>query len=248
MPDVHLADPFPHIKVAASLRAGYPAVMVVRAPLIRDLGAPRRMDALGETMRTGAWLDLMRAGDVYARERLIEHSCERLRRLTRRMLGRFPDLGRWETTDDVLQNAMIRLHRCLSQVQPESPRHYYNLAATQVRRELIDLTKHHFGPGGLGANHHTDGDGRSADEWDGAVQAAVEPAGEPGNLDGWSAFHEAVESLTAEEREVVNLLWYEGVTHADAAQILGVSTKTVQRRWLSARIMIQDAMNHEPPG
>jgi len=201
------------------------------------------MDALGDTTRTETWLDLLRSGDDSARERLIEHACERLRRLTRRMLGRFPDLGRWETTDDVLQNALIRLNRCLSQVQPESARHFYNLAATQIRRELIDLTKHHSGPEGQGANHHTDGAGKAADDPGGPLKREPDPSGEPGSLEDWSAFHQAVEALNVEEREVVNLLWYKGVTRVNAAKILGVSTKTVQRRWLSARMMIQDAMH-----
>ncbi len=46
--------------------------------------------------QTAAWLDLMRAGDLAARQRLIEHACERLRYLTRKMLQRFPGVHRWE--------------------------------------------------------------------------------------------------------------------------------------------------------
>ena len=35
--------------------------------------------------------------------------------------------------------------------------HFFHLAAVQVRRELLDLAKHHFGPEGAGRRHHTDG-------------------------------------------------------------------------------------------
>jgi RNA polymerase sigma-70 factor (ECF subfamily) len=59
------------------------------------------------------------------------------------------------------------------------------------------------------------------------------------------AFHEAVERLPMEEREVLGLLWYQGMTHAQAAEVLGVATKTVQRRWASARLLLQDALNGE---
>ena len=59
------------------------------------------------------------------------------------------------------------------------------------------------------------------------------------------AFHEAVERLPAEERELFGLLWYQGMTHAQAAEALGVATKTVQRRWASARLFLEEALNGE---
>ena len=51
------------------------------------------------------------------------------------------------------------------------------LAAVQVRRELLDLAKHHFGPEGGGANHHTDG--QPADDEGGAMHESAE---EPDDL------------------------------------------------------------------
>ena len=46
---------------------------------------------------------------------------------------------------------------------------------------------------------------------------------------------------------MVNLLWYDDLTHAQAAEALGVATKTIQRRWASARLMIRDALHGESP-
>ena len=40
----------------------------------------------------------------------------------------------------------------------------------------------------------------------------------------------AIDALPEEEREVVNLVRVQGLTHAEAAELLGVSAKTVQRR------------------
>jgi RNA polymerase sigma-70 factor (ECF subfamily) len=57
-----------------------------------------------------------------------------------------------------------------------------------------------------------------------------------------------VDRLPEEQREVVNLLWYDSLTHAQAAAVLGVTTKTIQRRWASARLMIRDQMDGERPG
>ncbi len=105
------------------------------------------------TIQIQGWLDRLRDGDEAAREKLLQFSCERLRRLTRKMLRRFERVHRWEQTDDVLQSAMLRLHRTLQDVRPDSPADFYRLAALNIRRELLDLAKHYFGPCGLGARH-----------------------------------------------------------------------------------------------
>jgi DNA-directed RNA polymerase specialized sigma24 family protein len=45
----------------------------------------------------------------------------------------------------------------------------------------------------------------------------------------------------------VRLLWYHGLTHAQAAEILGVTERTVNRRWLAARLALSDALDGESP-
>jgi RNA polymerase sigma factor (sigma-70 family) len=107
---------------------------------------------------------------------------------------------------------------------------------------LIDLARRHGGPEGIGANHHSDGT-ESGDR----LSRVAEGHGRPETLEDWAAFHEAVGRLPEEERAVFDLLWYRGLTHAQAAEALGVATKTVQRRWASARLMIRDALHGERP-
>jgi DNA-directed RNA polymerase specialized sigma24 family protein len=58
-------------------------------------------------------IDCLRAGDASARDELLAQASERLIRLTRKMLRDFPGVHRWEETDDVLQNAVVRLCRAL---------------------------------------------------------------------------------------------------------------------------------------
>jgi RNA polymerase sigma factor (sigma-70 family) len=199
-------------------------------------------DPAGETARL---LDLIRMGDDQARSRLLAHACERLRRLTRHMLRDHADVRRWEQTDDVLQNALIRLCRAFEAATPESPRHFYRLAALEIRRELIDLFRHHLGPLGHGARHDTGV--HSGDCPEGLAATQPDRAGEPSSLAEWADFHRAVESLPDVEREVVDLLWYEGLTQEEAAPILGVSLRTVRRRWQSARLKINEALLGEMP-
>jgi DNA-directed RNA polymerase specialized sigma24 family protein len=102
-----------------------------------------------------ACLDQLRQGDVSARAALLESAADRLVRLAHKMLKGFPRVRRWEQTDDVLQNAILRLHRALETTAPQSVRSFFNLATVQIRRELIDLARHYDGPCGVGANHET---------------------------------------------------------------------------------------------
>jgi RNA polymerase sigma-70 factor (ECF subfamily) len=162
------------------------------------------------------------------------------------MLKNYPRLRRWEQTDDVLQNAMIRLHHSLAEVKPESVAQFLGFAAAQVRRTLLDLVRHHFGPEGAAAHHHTDGKaavGGSASAFGRCEDASVEPE----DLEAWTRFHETVEALDDEQREVFNLLWYEGFTQPEAASVLGVSQRTVGRRWLAARCAIVEALDGQSP-
>src|ERR1700733_5961134 len=100
---------------------------------------------MGQTTEAGDLLGRLRANDDSAREGLIELAKGRFEALARAMLRRYPQVRRWEQTDDVLQAALVRLHRSLAEVRPESVRHLDNLAATQIRRELIDLARHYQG-------------------------------------------------------------------------------------------------------
>ena len=184
---------------------------------------------VGHTTQLQNWLNVLDRDDV--RGQIIEHTCDRLRGLARRMLRGFPGVHRWSETDDVLQNALIRLHRSLAEVKPQSARQFYGLASTQIRRELLDLARSQFGPAGIGKNHQTDGGM--------AAESAVD---EPQSMEDWTAFHEEVEKLPNEEQEVFGLLWYGGLNQADAAKVLGISLATLKRRWQVARLHLHEAL------
>lgn len=196
----------------------------------------------GHTTKVHDLLELMKAGDRQNAGRLlIEHACERLRLLAHRMIRRYPHVRRWEETDDVFVEATTRLHRSLADVLPESPRHFYNLAATHVRRVLIEMARKYFGPLGVGANHETD----SHAEGRPARHDPADSSGEPANIVEWTEFHEHVEALPDEEREVFSLTWYEGLSQGEIANVLGIAIRTVKRRWQSARCLLGKALQGE---
>ena len=178
---------------------------------------------------------LIRRGDKKAKDLLLDHASGRLLKLTRRMFRGFPSLRRWEATDDICNSAIIRLHRALDSVPLESVRHFFNLASQQIRWELLDLKKRHFGPQGLAANHHTDH--QAPDDAGGSLHRCTD---EPEDLAMWTAFHRSVDALPEEQKEVVNLLFYEGLTQQEAADLLGVGVRTIKRRWQEAKLRLHE--------
>jgi RNA polymerase sigma-70 factor (ECF subfamily) len=157
------------------------------------------------------------------------------------MFRNYRRLRRWEETDDVLQGALIRLHRALKEVTPASLRDFYRLATTQVRRELIDLSRHHFGPAGPARNLESLPPGCiDHDTQEGFAEA--DGSLEPSELAAWTDFHRQVEALAEQEREVFDLIWYQGLTFTDAATVLGVSARTVMRRWQAANLRLHQSL------
>ena len=203
-------------------------------------------DPSSQTLLIQVYLDRLRDGDETARGELLQCASERLRSLARKMLRAYPRVHRWEETDDVLQNAALRLHRTLGEIVPATPRDFFRVAALNIRRELLDLAKHYFGPLGHGAQHASWGSGDSS-------AGAPAPADrgdlstEPSRLAAWGEFHEQIGALPDEEREVFDLLWYQGLNQAEAAELLGVSERTIKRRWQAARLRLHEALHGEMP-
>ncbi len=193
------------------------------------------------------WIDRLKAGDEQAREQLLNCTCERLTSLTRKMLKDFGRVKRWEATDDVLQNSLMRLYRTLADVQPANSVEFYRLAALNIRRELLDLAKHYYGPLGLGANYTSVDMGADQTATDRKVLDPLASVDDPGQLEAWTAFHEQVERLPDDEKEVFDLLWYQELSQAETAELLHVSERTVKRRWASARLRLHKTLGNQLP-
>ena len=186
-------------------------------------------------------LEEIAAGNLEARDRVFELLGERLYFLARRMLSRYPRVRRWSDTDDVFQAAAMRLHRALAETQPDSARGLLALAGTQMHRELVDLARRYTSQGAFEANHGTniigeDDSGRPQHAVD-QVPARQEP------LEKWTAFHDAVERLPPDAREVFDLVWYMGASQDAAAAVIGCSTRTVKSRWRQAKHAVKAALD-----
>jgi RNA polymerase sigma-70 factor (ECF subfamily) len=170
-------------------------------------------------------LDRIRAGEPDGANDLIRAVQNRLEKLSARMIRTFPNVRSVADIDDVLQNSLIRLLRTLTKLQPKNPRDFFNLAAVHIRRVLIDLARSTKGKQTVpldlaGSTDHP---------------RPHEPAApEVSDSDQWVRFHEAVDQLPSEEREVVGLVFYHGWKQHEIAELFQVDERTIRRRWASA--------------
>ena len=194
------------------------------------------------------WLERLHGGDPAARDQLIGRACDRLRRLTQTMLRDFPRLRAYEDAEDVLQSAVVRLLRALDVVTPPTTADFFRLAAQLIRRELIDLSRHYFGPCGQAARAAPPPEGDASDVRSGAAVTPSDSTFDPGRLARWTEFHRRAEALPEEERAVFDLIWYQGLSQPEAATVLQVSPATIKRRWVAARLHLQSVFQDDSLG
>jgi RNA polymerase sigma-70 factor (ECF subfamily) len=118
--------------------------------------------------------------------------------------------------DELLSAVTERLLKALQKARPETVRQFFALANQHIRWELNDLA-------------------RRLDKQPPAVQYREGLVSAPPNSDtGLSPkarlMLEAIENLPEEEREAFGMVRIQGMTQAEAAQLLGISVATVKRR------------------
>jgi RNA polymerase sigma factor (sigma-70 family) len=151
---------------------------------------------------------------------LLEQAAHRLHLLCASLLHRsYPRLTRPPLnleTEEMLGAVVERLLKALRQARPTTVRQFFALAGQHMRWELNDLARR--------LDEHPRGK---------PVESSVVPA--PDSNDSCLSFNgrrmiAAIEDLPKEEREVFDLVRIQGVAQTEAAELLGISTKTVKRR------------------
>jgi RNA polymerase sigma-70 factor (ECF subfamily) len=194
-----------------------------------------------DTARMHHCVERWQAGDPAAADDLLRAIGKRLEHMARKMLRGFPAIQSWAETPDVLQGSLLRLLNTLRRLRPESTRHFFNLASVHVRRELLDLARH-FGGEGYARRTPASSAGNSS----GGLSQVAE-AGAAEDLDLWCRFHEAVEKLPPEEREVMRLAFYHGWSQAQMAELFQVDERTIRRRWQAACLQLQRLVGDRLP-
>lgn len=182
-----------------------------------DSSVPTTMYIQGE-------LNQFLAGDPQAKGRLIALAVRRLEVLARKLLRGFST--RPEETAGVVNESYLKLHKALDEVKPATVRQFFGLASLQMRRVLLDLAR---------AGKRRGGRRVSLDESGNAIDV---PAPEGEDRDDVRDLFDAIDRLDEELKEVVHLIFFQGLTQAEAGQVLGVHEDTVKRKWAKARVLL----------
>jgi RNA polymerase sigma factor (sigma-70 family) len=183
-------------------------------------------------------LERFAANDAQAKADLIAVTHDRLLVLTRKLLGRFPNLRTQEETLTVFNESFLRLGPALDELKPKTMQQFFSLAALQIHRVLLDLIRKLRGRGKDKRPKSLSLDGPSP-HGDGSPTFDVEQTGSEDSILAMVCdLLEAIRNLPEEAREVVELLFYQGLTQAEAAEVVGVHEDTVKRRWIRARMAL----------
>ena len=192
------------------------------------------MDEEQTTTAVQRYLDEL-AGDTPAEpvvRALLDRAVRRLHQLCATLLYQsYPRLTRPPVTlqpDELLDAGVERLLKALREVRPATVREFFALACQHMRWELNVLAR------GL------DDQPAAVELHEGMVPAP--PSSGSGLSPDGRRMLGAIEGLPEDEREVFDLVGIQGLTHAEAAAVVGVSEKTVQRRLNRARLLLAERL------
>jgi RNA polymerase sigma factor (sigma-70 family) len=150
---------------------------------------------------------------------LLDRAVRRLHQLCAAVLYRgYPRLTRPPLNlqaDEMLSALVERLLKALREARPATVREFFALAGQHTRWELNDLAR------------RLDTQPLAGTEMD-AVSAL--PGSDSGLTPDGHRMLGAIDALPSDEREAFDLVRVQGLTHVEAANVLGCAPRTVKRR------------------
>src|SRR4051812_27835631 len=168
----------------------------------------------------------------------------------RQLHGRYARLEPFEQTDDVVQQLYLKIlqnqDRFWVDARGEPVRslaEFFGHTSAWMRDVLCDLMRKACGRD-LHRPVAVPLDGGTTDSGPRPEPSSQTADGE--KLQRWTEFHEAVSRLPNDLRIVFDLLWYQELSQANVAGLLGVAVPTVKLRWTKARLQVQQALGGSP--
>jgi RNA polymerase sigma factor (sigma-70 family) len=204
------------------------------------------------------WIDQFVAGDKQCFRELITHLENRLRISAHHVLKHVSGGGQGICeTDDLLQDLVVRLlTRCesiaasLKTVPSEQRVRYFfgctaklirNLISEETRRPLVRRSKS-LKPDAIR------GDNNESELGDYFASISIGDSSSPERIAMWADFHEFLDGLPEDLREVADLFWYHGLTHSDVGATLGIAAVTSRQRWAKVRHLALERFAQSPFG
>ncbi len=155
------------------------------------------------------------------------------------MLSSFDRNNLDEETDGLVAEAYLRINRSLDELCPETVRQFLALAAMQMRRHLLDKLRRIHGRAARPRPQVMSFDGNQQTGNNLENQMASDDA-----LPAWTAIDilEALDDLDDRERECLIMQHWYGFTQQEIAELMSVSSKTVQRTCNLAFIKLNEIL------
>lgn len=165
-------------------------------------------------------------GDQAALDKLLPLVNAELRQLARRYMRR-ESPGHTLQTSALVNEAYLRLID-QKHVQWQNRAHFFGIAAQLMRRILIDHARsHHYAKRGGGAIKVSLDEAAAVTEARAVELLAVDEA------------LERLMAMDARKGRIVELRFFGGLTEEETAEVLGISTPTVQREWRAAKAWLR---------
>jgi RNA polymerase sigma-70 factor (ECF subfamily) len=173
---------------------------------------------------------------------LLARSVNRVNLLCRSMLFRkYPRLTQPPLNlqpEEMLSAVAERMLKAMRQARPQNVRQFFALANQHMRWELNDVAR------------RLDKQAPAGEVRESFVAAADDDSSGSGTSQlslGATRILEAIEKLPDEEREAFDLVRIQEMTHAEAADVLGVAVRTVQRRLSRALLLLGETLSDLRP-
>ncbi|HWX39700.1 MAG TPA: sigma-70 family RNA polymerase sigma factor [Blastocatellia bacterium] len=168
-------------------------------------------------------------GDKAALDKLMPAVYQELRRLARRYM-RQERPGHTLQTTALVNEAYMRLIN-YERMRWQDRAHFFAAAAQVMRRILIDHARSHL--------YQKRGGGARKVSLDQAAELSVERSSELVAVD---LALEELAALDPRKSKIVELRFFGGLSEEEIAEVLGISTPTVQREWRKAKAWLHRAI------
>jgi len=170
-------------------------------------------------------------GDRAALDKLMPLVYQELRRLARRQMRRERPGDTLQTTA-LVNEAYLRLVD-YERIRPRDRAHFLAIAAQAMRRILIERARRRRA------------DKRGSDAQRVSLEEAADVAGErAADLVALDDALHALAAIDSRKSQLVELRYFGGLTIEETAEVLGVSTPTVERDWRTAKIWLHREINN----
>ncbi len=181
----------------------------------------------------------------YRAERDGEVFGELVRRYERELFGYLRHyLGNAEMAEDVFQQTFLQVHLKCAQFEPgRRVRPWlYTVATNQAIDYRRRNRRHRLGSLSRAAENSDEAEARVLAELLGGPESG--PADNAESAEQYDAVRRAVDALNASTRQVVILVYFQGLKYGEAAQVLSIPVGTVKSRLHAAMLKLANSLSH----